>query len=133
MPKLTFVCALQSHEEDAPYIYPEHGSDIIPENRYCDTCDLPKPPRVAHCKYCNRCIPKMDHHCSWTANCVGEKNHKFFVLFLFYMTALSGFIMTVILSRVAALVINVDDVRPFPLSSRHHLAQLTPDCLPAAL
>lgn len=67
----------------------------------------------------------MDHHCSWTANCVGEKNHKAFVLFLLYMTLLSGFIMTIVLSRVAALVINVDEVRRLSPSKQLLAAILT--------
>lgn len=121
-PYSNFVRRQEHQEKGERYIYPEYSTNIIPEDRYCDVCDLPKPPRVAHCKYCGRCIPKMDHHCSWTANCVGEKNHKYFVLFLFYMTCLATYILSIILLRVAAIVINIEDVRldftaPPPLTS----------------
>jgi len=52
--------------------------------RYCPYCNAFKPPRAHHCRECNRCVMKMDHHCPWVNNCVGFKNHKTFILFLFY-------------------------------------------------
>eukprot|EP01121_Diplochlamys_sp_Union-15-3_P000152 TRINITY_DN1013_c0_g1_i1.p1 TRINITY_DN1013_c0_g1~~TRINITY_DN1013_c0_g1_i1.p1 ORF type:complete len:344 (+),score=19.66 TRINITY_DN1013_c0_g1_i1:36-1034(+) len=61
--------------------------------RYCHNCNSFKPPRAHHCRECSRCVMKMDHHCPWVNNCVGFKNHKTFILFLFYaVVALSWFL-----------------------------------------
>jgi len=107
---LTIVPPFQTPNQDVVYVYPEKDTGIVPENRYCDVCQAPKPPRTSHCKFCERCTPKMDHHCGWTSNCVGEKNHKFFVLFVFYMTCLSSLFTLVVLLRVAAIIIHAEDV-----------------------
>lgn len=70
-----------------------------------------KPTRAHHCHVCNRCVYKMDHHCrtlsrlragvlkgksdgvidvvigllAWMNNCIGYYNHRYFVLFLFWL------------------------------------------------
>ncbi|KAI9034304.1 DHHC palmitoyltransferase-domain-containing protein [Hyaloraphidium curvatum] len=54
--------------------------------KYCKKCRLPKPARSHHCSVCNKCVLKMDHHCPWIANCVGHHNHRYFFLFLCYMS-----------------------------------------------
>ncbi|OMJ92909.1 hypothetical protein SteCoe_4245 [Stentor coeruleus] len=71
---------------------PGHPVDH-PDYQRCKTCKGPKPQRAHHCSVCNRCVLKMDHHCPWIMNCVGHKNHRYFVLFLVYLT-LGCFFMT---------------------------------------
>uniref|UniRef100_A0A7S1X3V4 S-acyltransferase n=1 Tax=Tetraselmis chuii TaxID=63592 RepID=A0A7S1X3V4_9CHLO len=55
--------------------------------RFCQKCQLPKPPRCHHCRVCKRCVLRMDHHCPWVNNCIGHGNYKAFFLFLLYVTA----------------------------------------------
>lgn len=51
--------------------------------RWCDTCQLWKPPRASHCSICRRCYERFDHHCPWVGTCVARCNHRFFCAFLF--------------------------------------------------
>jgi len=59
------------------------------QRRYCKWCEKYKPDRCHHCRVCRQCILKMDHHCPWIGNCVGFKNHKYFLLVIFYSAILS--------------------------------------------
>ncbi|KAF9980748.1 hypothetical protein BGZ75_008025 [Mortierella antarctica] len=52
----------------------------------CKRCHLPKPERTHHCSVCKRCVLKYDHHCPWIHNCVGFYNHRYFVMFLTYLS-----------------------------------------------
>ncbi len=55
------------------------------EFRYCEPCKNIKPMRAHHCSMCGQCSLKMDHHCPWLNTCVGHRNHRHFILFLFYL------------------------------------------------
>lgn len=53
--------------------------------RFCSVCESLTPPRSWHCSICNICILKRDHHCIFTSCCIGHNNHRFFLVFVFYM------------------------------------------------
>ena len=56
------------------------------ELRYCQSCNIYRPPRASHCSFCGYCVEKFDHHCPWTGSCIGKKNYvKFFI----YVTTIS--------------------------------------------
>jgi len=57
--------------------------------RYCSTCNIFRPPRSKHCNSCNVCVSKFDHHCPWVGNCIGARNHRYFFLFLIFISSLT--------------------------------------------
>ncbi|KAJ8603598.1 hypothetical protein CTAYLR_004852 [Chrysophaeum taylorii] len=52
---------------------------------WCHRCGSYKPPRAHHDSVTGRCIIKLDHYCPWTNNAIGVRNHKFFLLFIWYV------------------------------------------------
>jgi palmitoyltransferase ZDHHC3/7/25 len=67
--------------------------------RVCRHCKAYKPNTVHHCRTCNRCVDRMDHHCPWINNCVGQYNHKYFLLFLFYVILGEMYAITLMITR----------------------------------
>jgi hypothetical protein len=53
--------------------------------------DWPPPPRARYVRRLDEVILGFDHYCWWLGTPIGWRNRKFFVLFLLWSTALSGF------------------------------------------
>lgn len=54
--------------------------------KYCNTCQIFRPPRCSHCSHCDNCVEEFDHHCPWVSNCIGKRNYRYFVHFIFGIT-----------------------------------------------
>ena len=67
-------------------------------NKKCSTCKEIKPLRTHHCSVCNRCVFLMDHHCPWVNNCLGLENHRYFLLFIFYLMVGTAYNLVTIVS-----------------------------------
>ncbi|KAL0490021.1 palmitoyltransferase [Acrasis kona] len=69
-------------------------------SKYCNRCEQAKPARAHHCHICDKCVLRMDHHCPWVNNCIGYNNHRYFILFLFYLWT-SAIHVCIVLSLVS--------------------------------
>ncbi|XP_033840962.1 palmitoyltransferase ZDHHC4 [Periophthalmus magnuspinnatus] len=71
------------------HIY-KYDSRLFHPGVSCPTCQLVKPARSKHCRVCNRCVQRFDHHCVWVNNCIGSQNTRYFLLYLFSLSAMAG-------------------------------------------
>jgi palmitoyltransferase ZDHHC9/14/18 len=68
---------VRSQFEHKKYLAVMNG--FLLKMKYCQTCDIYRPPRAIHCGDCECCIERLDHHCPWVGTCIGKRNQKYFL------------------------------------------------------
>jgi len=53
------------------------------KQKYCQTCNVYRPPRSKHCQFCDNCVLRFDHHCTWLGNCVGLNNYRYYTTLIY--------------------------------------------------
>jgi len=76
----------------------ENGSTII--CKFCETCNIYRPPRCSHCSFCNNCVDSFDHHCPWIGNCIGRRNYRYFLVFVYGVLVNSLFTATMCATEI---------------------------------
>ena len=61
--------------------------------KFCQTCNIYRPPRSTHCRRCNNCVDRFDHHCPMVGNCIGKRNYRHFYFFLVSVTVFSLYVL----------------------------------------
>ena len=69
------------------------GGGALMYAKYCRTCGVLRPPRVAHCGACDVEVAGFDHHCGVTNTCIGEGNIRAFLAFVWGVAALCDFVL----------------------------------------
>jgi len=59
---------------------------VTVKQKFCNTCNIFRPPRSKHCSFCDNCVLRFDHHCTWLGNCVGLHNYRYFVVLIYTAT-----------------------------------------------
>lgn len=75
--------------------------------RFCNTCQVERPPFASHCSSCGHCTRGFDHHCMVTNCCIAERNLRNFILLQFFVG----------LCAVAALIV-------VPIYYLEHISEL---------
>ncbi|XP_075019429.1 palmitoyltransferase ZDHHC13 isoform X1 [Calonectris borealis] len=53
---------------------------------FCTSCVVRKPLRSMHCLACDSCVARYDQHSLWIGQCIGIGNHRYYLLFLSFLT-----------------------------------------------
>ncbi|NXN06987.1 ZDH13 Palmitoyltransferase, partial [Indicator maculatus] len=53
---------------------------------FCASCLVRKPLRSMHCLACDSCVARYDQHSLWIGQCIGVGNHRYYLLFLSFLT-----------------------------------------------
>ncbi|XP_010141440.1 PREDICTED: palmitoyltransferase ZDHHC13 [Buceros rhinoceros silvestris] len=60
---------------------------------FCTSCLVRKPLRSVHCLACDSCVARYDQHSLWIGQCIGMGNHRYYLLFLSFLTMTSVWLL----------------------------------------
>lgn len=92
-PSLTEWIIVTSHNK-------ANGAFEVPA-KYCQSCNIWRPPRCHHCRVCDNCVDTQDHHCVWLNNCVGRRNYRYFFSFITLAAILAIYLFAASIGHVA--------------------------------
>eukprot|EP00755_Sulcionema_specki_P003862 Sspe_Gene.28662::Locus_13131_Transcript_1_1_Confidence_1.000_Length_1277::g.28662::m.28662/K16675/ZDHHC9_14_18; palmitoyltransferase ZDHHC9/14/18 len=87
------VMGLFVRKEDIVKVVTIGGEEVPVVWRWCHTCKRHRPPRAAHCTTLNCCVAEYDHFCPVLNSCVAQRTMRYFVMYLFSVSALGGWIV----------------------------------------
>lgn len=74
--------------------------------KYCEDCEIYRPPRTSHCYDCHMCVERFDHHCPWVGTCIGKRNYVYYFSFVLSLTIQTALILTQTIYTVANIEIS---------------------------
>ncbi|EAR84762.2 DHHC zinc finger protein (macronuclear) [Tetrahymena thermophila SB210] len=83
--------------------------------KYCETCQIYRPPRSSHCPICDCCFELLDHHCPWLNICIAKRNYSTFFFFILWLNA--ALVISIVMNSI--LIFGSEDIS-------HSIAQNIP-------
>ncbi|KAF4692087.1 hypothetical protein FOZ60_014241 [Perkinsus olseni] len=99
----------------------------------CGACMRHRPERAHHCSICGECVLRHDRHDWLIGTCVGFRNHKFYILFLFYGALASTLFLVFMVPHFVVRVLTAASLTPESSGASHPLPPAAARVLEASI
>ncbi|NXN91953.1 ZDH13 Palmitoyltransferase, partial [Rhinopomastus cyanomelas] len=86
-------CIKTSEKERKENIITLAEAGCLDFRTFCTSCLVRKPLRSMHCLACDCCVARFDQHSLWIGQCIGFGNHRYYLLFLAFLTMTSVWLL----------------------------------------